>query len=96
MAVAASDDSLLAQLRTKRAEVERFLAAAVPRRRRLLNTTIHRWHRRYGTHCGARRRRTIVHEVADHRLQPDVTRVAVALRCGRRLVDRRDGRNASC
>jgi hypothetical protein len=40
MAVAASDDNLLAQVRAKRSEVERFLAAAVPRRRRLLNTTI--------------------------------------------------------
>jgi hypothetical protein len=40
MAVAASDDNLLAQVRAKRTEVERFLAAAVPRRRRLLNTTI--------------------------------------------------------
>jgi hypothetical protein len=40
LAVAASDDNLLAQVRAKRTEVERFLAAAVPRRRRLLNTTI--------------------------------------------------------
>jgi len=40
MAAAHSDDVLLAQVRTKRTEVERFLSRAVPMRRRLLNTTI--------------------------------------------------------
>ncbi len=40
MATAATDDVLLNQVRAKRAEVERFLARAVPQRRRLLNTTI--------------------------------------------------------
>jgi len=40
MAAAQSDDVLLAQVRTKRAEVDRFLSRAVPQRRRLLNTTI--------------------------------------------------------
>lgn len=40
MAAAQSDDVLLTQVRTKRAEVDRFLSRAVPQRRRLLNTTI--------------------------------------------------------
>jgi hypothetical protein len=40
MAAAHSDDILLGQVRTKRAEVERFLSRALPQRRRLLNTTI--------------------------------------------------------
>ena len=37
---AVSSDDILGRIRAKRAEVERFLAAAVPRKRRLLNTTI--------------------------------------------------------
>jgi hypothetical protein len=37
---AVSSDDVLGRIRAKRAEVERFLAAAVPRKRRLLNTTI--------------------------------------------------------
>jgi hypothetical protein len=37
---AVSSDDILARIRAKRAEVERFLSAAVPRKRRLLNTTI--------------------------------------------------------
>ncbi len=40
MAAARSDDVLLTQVQTKRAEVDRFLSRAVPQRRRLLNTTI--------------------------------------------------------
>jgi hypothetical protein len=35
-----SNDEILGRIRDKRAEVERFLATAVPRKRRLLNTTI--------------------------------------------------------
>ena len=37
---AVSSDDILGRIRAKRAEVERFLSAAVPRKRRLLNTTI--------------------------------------------------------
>ena len=37
---AVSNDDILGRIRGKRAEVERFLATAVPRKRRLLNTTI--------------------------------------------------------
>jgi len=37
---AVSTDDILSRIRGKRAEVDRFLAAAVPRKRRLLNTTI--------------------------------------------------------
>jgi len=37
---AVSTDDILGRIRAKRAEVERFLSAAVPRKRRLLNTTI--------------------------------------------------------
>ena len=37
---AVSTDDILSRIRAKRAEVERFLSAAVPRKRRLLNTTI--------------------------------------------------------
>lgn len=37
---AVSSDDILGRIRDKRAEVERFLATAVPRKRRLLNTTI--------------------------------------------------------
>jgi hypothetical protein len=37
---AVSSDDILGRIRDKRAEVERFLGAAVPRKRRLLNTTI--------------------------------------------------------
>ena len=37
---AVSSDDILGRIRAKRAEVERFLASAVPRKRRLLNTTI--------------------------------------------------------
>lgn len=37
---AVSNDDILGRIRDKRAEVERFLATAVPRKRRLLNTTI--------------------------------------------------------
>lgn len=37
---AVSGDDILGRIRAKRAEVERFLSAAVPRKRRLLNTTI--------------------------------------------------------
>ena len=37
---AVSADDILVRIRAKRAEVERFLAAAVPRKHRLLNTTI--------------------------------------------------------
>jgi hypothetical protein len=37
---AVSSDDILGRIRAKRAEVERFLAAAVPRKRRLLDTTI--------------------------------------------------------
>jgi hypothetical protein len=35
-----SNDEILVRIREKRAQVDRFLAAAVPRKRRLLNTTI--------------------------------------------------------
>jgi MFS family permease len=35
-----SNDEILVRIREKRAQVEGFLAAAVPRKRRLLNTTI--------------------------------------------------------
>jgi hypothetical protein len=35
-----SNDEILGRIREKRAQVERFLGAAVPRKRRLLNTTI--------------------------------------------------------
>lgn len=37
---AVSTDDILGRIRAKRAEVERFLASALPRKRRLLNTTI--------------------------------------------------------
>jgi hypothetical protein len=37
---AVSSDDILGRIRDTRAEVERFLATAVPRKRRLLNTTI--------------------------------------------------------
>ena len=37
---AVSSDDILARIRDKRAEVERFLTGALPRKRRLLNTTI--------------------------------------------------------
>ena len=37
---AVSSDDILGRIRGKRAEVERFLSSAVPRKRRLLNTTI--------------------------------------------------------
>ena len=37
---AVSSDDILGRIRAKRAEVDRFLSAAVPRKRRLLNTTI--------------------------------------------------------
>jgi len=37
---AVSSDDILGRIRAKRAEVDRFLATAVPRKRRLLNTTI--------------------------------------------------------
>lgn len=37
---AVSSDDILGRIRAKRAEVERFLSAALPRKRRLLNTTI--------------------------------------------------------
>jgi hypothetical protein len=37
---AVSTDDILGRIRDKRAEVERFLAGAQPRKRRLLNTTI--------------------------------------------------------
>jgi hypothetical protein len=37
---AVSNDDILGRIRDKRAEVDRFLATAVPRKRRLLNTTI--------------------------------------------------------
>ena len=37
---AVSSDDILARIRDKRAEVERFLVGALPRKRRLLNTTI--------------------------------------------------------
>jgi hypothetical protein len=35
-----SNDEILVRIREKRAQVDRFLAGAVPRKRRLLNTTI--------------------------------------------------------
>src|ERR1041385_6924090 len=37
---AVSTDDILSRIRAKRAEVDRFLAGAVPRKHRLLNTTI--------------------------------------------------------
>ena len=37
---AVSSDDILGRIRAKRAEVDRFLATPVPRKRRLLNTTI--------------------------------------------------------